>query len=67
MTERNKSALGKKRSGVKKPQVDTTKATGNKPASGALPSTGYINRLRWDDKAKMFTVVDIPKKRVKKD
>ena len=67
MSERNKGALRKKKSGVKNPQNNPSKAQGGNPAGSSLSPTNYINRLRWDDKAKMFTVVDIPKKRVKKD
>jgi len=36
-------------------------------AQGPSTSRRYFNRLRWDDKAKMYTVVDIPKNIVKKD
>jgi hypothetical protein len=66
MSERNKSALGKKL-GEKKPPVVARKATGTKPAAGTLPPNKYIHRLRWDDKAKMYTVVDLPNKPFKKD
>jgi hypothetical protein len=55
MSERGKSGGGKK----------------NKPSEGALPGAlppnKYVSRIRWDEKAKMFTLVDIPKKRIKKD
>ena len=34
-------------------------------ARGPATPKKYLNRLRWDEKAKMYTVVDIPKDQLK--